>query len=93
MYENLKNKYAITTEDHEKMWELRRKWAFDDIRCEFESEDDWADACDGNIPTEEQIEGIIDEYLDLRVFNRGDLELEQETNDLYEAICKVMEGR
>lgn len=90
MYENLREKYYITADDIENMWELRRKWAFDDLLNEFVSEDDWADACDGNIPTEEQIEDIISEYVELRVFDRSDWELEQESNDLYEAIDRVM---
>ena len=86
-YEKLREKYYITEEDMEKMHELRRKWAFDDVMAALQcgAYDDL-----DPMPTDEQIESIIDEYVELRVFDRGDWELEQENMDMETAFDKVL---
>jgi len=86
-YEKLREKYYITEEDMKKMYELRRKWAFDDVMAALQcgTYDDL-----DPMPTDEQIESIIDEYVELRVFDRGDWELEQESMDMETAFDKVL---
>ena len=86
-YKELREKYRITEQDMMKMNELRRKWAFDDVMAEL--------ACGAYddldpMPTSEQIERIIDEYIELRVFDRDDWELEQENMDMEAAFDKVL---
>ena len=89
-YEKLREQYYITKEDMLKMNELRRKWAFDDVMAELTcgAYDDL-----DPMPTDEQIEDIISEYIDLRVFDRGDWELEQETHDMETAFDRVLFGK
>lgn len=86
-YEKLREKYYITADDISTMCELRRKWAFDDVMNELEcgAYDDL-----DPMPTDEQIEDIISEYVELRVFDRGDWELEQENRDMETAFDKVL---
>lgn len=84
-YEKLREKYYITNEDILKMVELRRKWAFDDVMARLNS------GCYEDVePTDEQIESIIDEYIELRVYERGDWELEQENMDMETAFDRVL---
>ena len=84
-YEKLREKYYITNEDILKMVELRRKWAFDDVMAGLNS------GCYEDVePTDEQIESIIDEYIELRVYERGDWELEQENMDMETAFDRVL---
>lgn len=84
-YEKLRDSYRITEEDMKEMDRLRRKWAFADVMDKLE-----CGAYDDVEPTEEQIEDIITEYIELRVFDRGDWELEQENRDMKTAFDKVL---
>lgn len=86
-YEKLREQYRITDEDIRKAWELRRKWAFDDVMNELQ-----CGAYDNldPLPTDEQIEDIISEYLELRVYDRSDWQLEDENRDMEEAFDRVL---
>ena len=86
-YKNLREKYSITKEDVVAMNRLRRKWAFDYLMAMLES-----GGFDDFEPTDEQVERILDEYVELRVYDRSDWELEQESDDMCSAIDKVMKG-
>lgn len=87
MYEELRKKYYITDDDMRTMWALRRKWAFDDVMNELQcgAYDDL-----DPLPTDEQIEDIISEYLELRVYDRSDWQLEDENRDMEEAFDRVL---
>lgn len=89
-YEKLREQYHITKEDMLKMNELRRKWAFDDVMAELNcgAYDDL-----DPMPTDEQIEDIITEYIELRVFDRSDWEMEAETQDMETAFDRVLFGK
>ena len=86
-YEELSKKYYITDEDMRTMWALRRKWAFEDVMNELNcgAYDDL-----DPMPTDEQIEDIISEYLELRVYDRSDWELECENRDMEYAFDQVL---
>ena len=84
-YEKLREKYRITDEDKLEMYRLRRKWAFDDVMAELE-----CGAYDDIEPTDEQIEDIITEYMELKYFNRWESHLEIETAYMETAFDKVL---
>lgn len=85
-YEKLREKYYITEEDTLKMCELRRKWAFDDFVCEI---NDNGDDFYFNL-TDQQVENILAEYLERRVYDRGDYELSVESEDMWDSIHRVV---
>lgn len=84
-YGELREKYSITDEDQRKMYELRRKWAFDDVMNELE-----CGAYDDIEPTDEQIEDIVSEYMELMYFDRWESHLDIENAYMEEAFDKVL---
>ena len=84
-YEKLRESYRITDEDMLMMYKLRRKWAFDDVMAVLES-----GAYDDIEPTDDQIEDIITEYMELMYYDRWESHLEIETAYMEEAFDKVL---
>lgn len=86
-YEKLREKYRITDEDMAEMYRLRRKWAFDDVMNELTcgAYDDLESE-----PTDEQIEDIITEYIELMYFDRWESHLEIENAYMETAFDKVL---
>lgn len=84
-YEKLRESYRITDDDMAEMYRLRRKWAFDDVMAELE-----CGAYDDVEPTDEQIEDIITEYMELMYFDRWESHLDIETAYMEEAFDKVL---
>ena len=84
-YEKLREKYRITDEDMRLAFELRRKWAFDDVMAELE-----CGAYDDVEPTDEQIEDIITEYMERMYFDRWESHLDIENAYMEEAFDKVL---
>ena len=84
-YEKLRESYRITDEDMLMMYRLRRKWAFDDVMAELE-----CGAYDDIEPTDDQIEDIITEYMELMYYDRWESHLEIETAYMEEAFDKVL---
>lgn len=85
-YEKLREEYRITEEDVRLINELRRKWAFDDFMCEINGNGDEAYF----ELTDEQVESILDEYIERRVYDRSDLQLSIESDDMWDSIHKVV---
>lgn len=86
-YEKLREQYRITDEDIRKAWELRRKWAFEDVMNELQcgAYDDL-----DPMPTDEQIEDIITEYMEFMYFDRWESHLEIENAYMEEAFDRVL---
>ena len=86
-YEELSKKYYITDDDMRTMWALRRKWAFDDVMNELQcgAYDDL-----DPMPTDEQIEDIITEYMEFMYFDRWESHLEIENAYMEEAFDRVL---
>ena len=84
-YEKLRECYRITDDDILKMYELRRKWAFDDVMNELE-----CGAYDDVEPTDGQIEDIITEYMEQMYFDLWESHLEIENAYMEEAFDRVL---
>lgn len=82
----LREKYRITRNDLLEMGRLRRKWAYDDYMAVVNGDPELPEL------TDEQVERVLDEYVESRYFDRTDWELEIENDLMRDAIRKVRDG-
>ena len=89
-YENLREKYAISDEEMSIFKTVQRKRAFEDLDAEIEAYkiNHKQDNNNGKMldPTDEEVERILDEYIDRRY---QDFAVSDEMDDMRDAIQTV----
>ena len=81
----LREKYRITRDDLLEMGRLRRKWAYDDYKAVTDGDPELPELND------EQVERVLDEYVESMYYRKNDWELEIENDLMRDAIRKAVE--